>query len=85
MTNPNSTEFKTSLTDEHIVEIAQKIDKLIVEIGKEYSPSGIEFAAIALGRLMVFTKHTECFDTFSKMMDEVARMREPEPLVKTEQ
>ena len=85
MTNPNSTEFKTSLTDERIVEIAQKIDKLIVEIGKEYSPSGIEFAAIALGRLMVFTKHTECFDTFSQMLDEVARMREPEPLIKTEQ
>lgn len=84
MTTQNSTEIKTTLTDEHIVEIAQKIDKLIVEIGKEYSPRGIEFAAIALGRLMVFTKHTECFDTFSQMMDEISKMREPEPLTKTE-
>ena len=85
MTTQNSTEIKSSLTDEQIVDIAKKIDQLIVDIGQEYKPTGIEFAAIALGRLMVFTKHTECFNTFSQMMDEIAKMREPEPLVKTEE
>lgn len=84
MTNQNSTELNTTLTDEQIVEIAQKIDKMIVDIGNEFHPSGIEFAAIALGRLMVFTKHTDCFKTFSEMMNEIAKMSEPEPLSKTE-
>ena len=35
-------EMKTTLTDDQIVKIAEKIDTLIAEIGKEYQPSGIE-------------------------------------------
>ena len=50
------TQNKSSLTDEAIVEIAQKIDQLILEVGEQYHPSGIEFASIALGRLMIFSK-----------------------------
>ena len=84
MTNPNSTELNTTLTDEQIVEIARKIDTFIMEIGKEYQPSGIEFSAIALGRLMVFTQRTGCFKTFSEMMTEISKMSEPEFLSKTE-
>jgi hypothetical protein len=84
MTNPNSTELNTTLTDEQIVEIARKIDTFIMEIGKEYQPSGIEFSAIALGRLMVFTQQTGCFKTFSEMMTEISKMSEPEFLSKTE-
>ena len=84
MTNPNSTEIKTTLTDEHIVEIARKIDNFIIEIGKEYQPNGIEFSAIALGRLMVFTQQTGCFKTFSEMLNEISKMSEPEFLSKTE-
>ena len=58
--------------------------QLILEIGKDYQPNGIEFAAIALGRLMVFTQHVGCFGTFSQMMVEISNMREPTPLDKTE-
>jgi hypothetical protein len=84
MTNQNSTEIKSTLTDDQIVTIARKIDAFIVEIGKEYQPNGIEFAAIALGRLMVFTQQVGCFGTFQDMMAEISKMREPEPLSKTE-
>ena len=84
MTNQNSTEFKSTLKDEQIVEIARKVDQLILDIGKEYTPTGIEFAAITLGRLMVFTQTVGCFDTFQDMLAEIVRMREPTPLNKTE-
>lgn len=84
MTNQNSTEIKSTLADDQIVEIARKIDAFIVEIGKEYQPSGIEFSAIALGRLMVFTQHTGCFPTFQQMMGEINKMSEPDFLSKTE-
>ena len=84
MTTQNSTEIKTTLTDEQIVEIAREIDNFIMEIGKKYQPNGVEFSAIALGRLMVFTQQTGCFSTFSEMMAEIAKMSEPEFLSKTE-
>ena len=80
MTTQNSTEIKSSLTDEQIVDIAKKIDQLIVDIGQGYKPTGIEFAAIALGRLMVFTKQVDCFDIFMDMLAEVNKMREPKPI-----
>jgi hypothetical protein len=77
MTQQNSTEIKSTLTDEQIVQIAQKIDQLIFEVGEQFHPNGIEFAAIALGRLMVFTQHTGCFKTFAEMMGEINKMSEP--------
>ena len=80
----NSTEINTTLTDEQIVDIAHKIDQLILDIGKEYKPNGIELSAIALGRLMVFTQQTGCFKTFSDMMKEISKMSEPEFLSKAE-
>ena len=80
----NSTEFKTSLSDDQIIDIAHKIDNFIMEIGDEFRPSGIEFAAIALGRLMIFTKSTNCYPTFQQMMEEVTKLKEPEPLMKTQ-
>jgi hypothetical protein len=79
-----STEIQSTLTDEQIVEIARKLDQFILDVGKEYKPNGIEFAAIALGRLMVFTQQTGCFKTFSQMMTEISNMSEPEFLSKTE-
>ena len=84
MTDQNSTEIKSTLNDDQIVEIARKIDTFIMEIGKEYQPNGIEFSAIALGRLMVFTQQTGCFNTFSDMMKEISKMSEPDFLSKTE-
>jgi len=84
MTNQNSTEIKSTLTDDQIVEIARKIDTFIMEIGKEYQPNGIEFSAIALGRLMVFTQQVGCFPTFQQMMGEICNMSEPEFLSKTQ-
>ena len=78
----NSTEFKATLKDDQIIDIAHKIDNFIMEIGEEFHPSGIEFAAIALGRLMIFTKSTNCYDTFTQMMDEVVKLKEPEPIFK---
>ena len=80
----NSTEINTTLTDEQIVQIARKIDEFIMKIGEEYHPNGIEFSAIALGRLMVFTQQTGCFKTFSEMLTEISKMSEPEFLSKTE-
>ena len=84
MTNQNSTEIKSTLTDDQIVAIARKVDTFIMEIGKEYQPNGIEFSAIALGRLMVFTQQVGCFDTFQEMMGEICKMSEPDFLSKTE-
>lgn len=83
--NQNSTEFKATLTDEQIVDIAHKIDNFIMEIGDQYHPTGVEFAAIALGRLMIFTKTMNCYGTFTQMMEEITKMKEPEPLIKTEE
>ena len=79
MTNPNST-----INDDQIIAIAKKIDTMIMDIGEEFKPSGIEFAAIALGRLMVFTQQVGCFDKFSEMMSTVAKLAEPEALSKTD-
>ena len=73
----NQTNFNATLNDDQIVEVAKKIDAFIVSIGEEYSPTGIEFAAIALGRLMIFAKHTECLPVFQQMLTEVANMGEP--------
>jgi hypothetical protein len=84
MTTQNSTEIKSTLTDEQIVQMATEVDKFILTIGEQFKPNGIEMAAIMLGRLMVFTQHVGCFNTFQKMMDEISKMREPEPLSKTE-
>jgi hypothetical protein len=78
------TQNKSSLTDEAIVEIAQKIDQLILEVGEQYHPSGIEFASIALGRLMIFSKQVGCFETFSQLLTTVSKMSEVEPLSKTD-
>lgn len=80
----SSTEFKSTLTDENIVEIARKIDQFILDLGKEYHPTGIELSAIALGRLMVFTEQVECYDTFHKMLVEISKMSEPEFLSKAQ-
>ena len=80
----NQTKFNATLNDEQIVEVAKKIDAFIMSIGEEYSPTGIEFAAIALGRLMIFAKHTECLPIFKQMLTEVSNMNEPDFLSKTE-
>lgn len=75
---------ESNLTDDVIIEIAEKIDKLIFEIGDEYKPSGIEFASIALGRLMVFSKQVGCFEVFQQLLAAVVNMSEKEPLTKTD-
>lgn len=71
----------SKLTDDKIVEIAKKVDKFIMDIGSDYQPSGIEFSAIVLGRLMVFTQQVGCYDTFHEMLATIGQMGEPkEPL-----
>lgn len=75
---------QTNLTDDAIVQIANAVDKVIVECGEKYGPTGIQMAAIALGRLMVFTKHVQCYGTFCEMMEEILKMKEPTPLNKTQ-
>lgn len=67
----------TKLNDDKIVEIAKKTDELILQIGKDYEPSGIELAAIMLGRLMVFTQQTGNYTTFHDMMKTIVNMGEP--------
>lgn len=81
----NNTEIKSTLTDDQIVEIAKRIDKMLMDIGADFQPSGIELSAIALGRIMVFSHHTKCFSTFSDMMKEVCKMSEPEFLKRSEE
>lgn len=82
MTNQTQTD---NLTDEAIIEIARAVDQLIVECGEKYKPNGIQMAAIALGRLMVFTKHVGCYPLFVEMMEEIMKMKEPEPLMKVDE
>ena len=86
MTTENQTEELkniSNLTDEAIMQIATKIDQLIVDVGQEHQPTPIQMAAIALGRLMVFTKHCNCYTVFCDMMSDVIKMSEPE-ITKTE-
>jgi hypothetical protein len=71
-------------SDNDIIEIAHMIDKIFVDVGEKYSVNGIQMASIMLGRLMIFTKHVGVWPTFSQLMQEVGKMQEPEPLVKTE-
>lgn len=67
-------EVPTTLSDEQIKEIAHMIDKLIGEIGEKYSPTGIEFASIALGRLMVFSRAVDCYELFHQLMGTIVQM-----------
>lgn len=71
---------QTNLTDDSIIEIAHAVDKLIVECGEKYRPNPMQMAAIALGRLMVFTQHTGVYPDFCAMMEEISKMKEPQPL-----
>ena len=74
-----------NLSDDAIRDIALSFDELIVKIGEKHQPNGIQLAAIAMGRLMVFTKHVGCYDTFTEMMQAILNMREPKDLLsKTE-
>lgn len=68
------TTIQTNLTDEVIVEIAQTIDKCLMEIGEKHKPSGIEVASIALGRIMVLCNQLECYETFHQLLVQVAKM-----------
>jgi hypothetical protein len=75
----------TKLTDDKIVELAKKVDLFILETASEFEASGIEFSAIVLGRLMVFTKQVGAYQTFHEMMDTVVKMGDPkEPLAEQE-
>lgn len=69
-----TTEMKTTLTDEQIIDIAETIDKAIVDIGGKHHPAAIELASIALGRLMVFCKQLECYPTFHELLETVIKM-----------
>lgn len=73
MTDQNTPELR-KLTDEEIREIALTIDKMIVEVGDKFSPSGIEFAAIVMGRMMVFTKEVQCHELFIQMLESIVKM-----------
>ena len=71
----------TKLTDDKIVELAHKIDLFILETASEFEANGIEFSAIALGRLMVFGKQVGSYQTFHEMMETIVKMGDPkEPL-----
>lgn len=74
-----------TVTDEAIKEIALAMDEWIVNIGEKYRPNGIQLASIVLGRMMVFTRHVGCYDTFQELMESVIKMKEPKELIaKTE-
>lgn len=68
------TTIQTNLTDDEIVEIAQTIDKCLMEVGEKFKPSGIEVASITLGRLMVLCNQLECYGTFHQLMEQVVKM-----------
>jgi len=71
------------LSDDKIISIAQETDKFILDIGSITGANAVELSSIILGRLMIFTQHVGCFDTFQKLMETVANMKEPN-LSKTE-
>lgn len=73
-----------TVTDEAIKEIALAMDEWIVNIGEKYRPGGIQLASIVLGRMMVFTRHVGCYDTFTELMETIIKMKEPTELIKTE-
>ncbi len=75
---------ESSLTDDAIVDIAQSFDQFILEMGEKHKPSGIEFASIILGRLIIFSKHVDCLNTFHELLGAVSKLKESEPLSKTE-
>lgn len=75
-----------NLTDEAIKDIALAMDQYIINMGENYQPNGIQLSSIVLGRLIVFTKHLGCYDTFCELMDAVLKMNEPKDLLdKTEE
>ena len=71
---------KSNLTDDAIVDIAQSFDQFIMDMGEKHKPSGIEFASIVLGRLIVFSKQVECFESFNKLMTAVTLMFDKGPI-----
>lgn len=75
---------KSTLTDDKIVELAKDIDQFIMQMGEKYSPTGIEFASIMLGRTLVFTKHVKAFDQFHQLLTAVANMKDGDPLIPDE-
>jgi hypothetical protein len=73
----------SKLSDDKIITIAQETDKFIFDIGSITGANAVELSSIILGRLMIFTQQVGCFDTFQKLMETVANMKEPN-LSKTE-
>lgn len=73
------------ITDNDIKAIALAMDEWIVKMGEQYHPNGIQLASVVLGRLMIFTKHVGCYETFQELMETIIKMKEPvPPLEKTE-
>lgn len=83
-TTPESPKFD-NINDDAIMELAHEFDKWLVQWGGVHKPTPIQMASIVLGRLMVFTNHTNTFDTFQDLLAEVVNMRENPPIMsKTE-
>lgn len=76
---------QSNLSDEKILTIAQETDKFIMELGSITGASAIEMSSIILGRLMVFTQHVGCYNTFQELMETITKLKEPDPLSKTVQ
>ena len=73
------------IKDDDIKAIALAMDEWIVKMGEQYRPNGIQLASVVLGRLMIFTKHVGCYETFQELMETIIKMKEPvPPLEKTE-
>lgn len=68
------TKMETTLSDDQIVDIAETLDKCLLDIGTKHKPQAIELASIALGRLMVLCKQLNCYDTFHQLMGTVVKM-----------
>lgn len=66
--------METQLSDEQIIDIAETIDKCLIDIGSKHKPSAIELSSIALGRLMVLCKQLKCYDTFHELLETVVKM-----------
>jgi hypothetical protein len=59
------------LSDEQLMEIAEKIDSFFIDICKEYNEHPLNITAITLGRLYIAAMAGKCTNEFKSMMQSI--------------
>ena len=79
---PEEIAEKYKLSDDAIIEISHSFDQWLVDIGEKHTPLAIQLASIAMGRLMVFTNHTNQFKEFQELLRAITAMEDPDAFIK---